>query len=128
MDSYRRIAALKIQSAQDRAHAIVEEIGRVENKVYASPGSKQLLRFVEDAAIRLQGLLEDERSIAKSDLLSASELETRLDRTPKLIPYLHILLGFVDVQGYRYGAAAHCPPAEIDSTGPATLQYHRRRT
>jgi len=107
MDSYRRIAALKLQSAQDRAHAIVEEIGRVENKVYASPGSKQLLRFVKDAAIGLLGLLESERSIADSDVLSASELETRLDRITKLIPYLHILLGFVE------GSEVHRSPGQL---------------
>jgi hypothetical protein len=107
MASYRRIAALKIQSAQDRAHAIAEEIGRVENKVYASPGSKQLLRFVQDAAIGLQSLLEDEASVADSDLLSASELETRLDRITKLIPYLHILLGFVD------GSDVHHSPGQL---------------
>jgi hypothetical protein len=107
MDSYRRIAALKIQSAQDRAHAIVEEIRRVENKVYASPGSKQLLKIVHSAAITLQGLLEDENAVAISEPLTASELETRLDRTTKLIPYLHMLLGFVD------GSDVHRSPGQL---------------
>jgi hypothetical protein len=107
MDSYRRIAALKIQSAQDRAHAIVEEIRRVENKVYASPGSKQLLNFVRDAAVKLQALLDDETATADSNLLSASELETRLDRTTKLLPYLHILLGFVE------GSEVHRSPSQL---------------
>jgi hypothetical protein len=134
MDSYRRIAELKIQSAQDRAHAIIEEIGRVENKVYASPGSKQLLKFVQDAAIRLQSLLEDERVVAGSDLLSDSELETRLHRTTKLIPVLHMLLGFVEgsdvnrspgqlIQPLRRYVRSIIPASEIVVKSKAELNY-----
>ena len=134
MDSHRRIAALKIQSAQDRASAIVEEICRVENRVYASPGSKHLLRFVKDAAIKLQGLLEAERKIADTEPLSASELETRLHRTTKLIPYLHMLLGFVEgsdvnrapgqlIQRLRRYVRSIIPESEIFVSAKAELNY-----
>lgn len=134
MDSYRRIATLKIQSAQDRAHAIVEEIRRIENKVYASPGSKQLLKIVEGAAIRLQGLLEDANAVPISDVLSAAELELRLDRTTKLIPYLHMLLGFVDgsdvqrspgqlIRPLRRYVRSIIPASEIVLRSKAELNY-----
>jgi hypothetical protein len=134
MDSYRRIAALKIQSAQDRASAIVQEICRVENRVYASPGSKHLLGFVKDAAIKLQGLLEAERKIADTEPLSASELETRLHRTTKLIPYLHMLLGFVEgsdvnrapgqlIQPLRRYVRSIIPDSEIFVSSKAELNY-----
>ncbi len=134
MDSYRRIAALKIQSAQDRASAIVEEKQRVENKVYASPGSQHLLNFVEDAAIKLQGLLEAEKDIANTDLLNASELETRLHRTTKLIPVLHMLLGFVEgsdvhrspgqlMQPLRRYVRSIIPESEIFVSAKAELNY-----
>src|SRR6266849_10079540 len=134
MDSYRRIAALKIRSAQDRASAIVEEKHRVENKVYASPGSQHLLKFVEDAAIRLQALLEAEKDIANTDLLNASELETRLHRTTKLIPVLHMLLGFVEgsdvnrspgqlIQPLRRYVRSIIPGSEIFVSSKAELNY-----
>jgi hypothetical protein len=96
MDSYGRIAALKIRTAQDRAHAVIEEVTRVENKVYVSPGSKRVLGFVRDAAVRIHSLLEDEKSVASADLLDSSQLETRLYRITKLLPLLHLVLGFVD--------------------------------
>src|SRR5579864_5064064 len=96
MDSYGRIAALKIATAQDRAHAIIEEVKRVENKVYASPGSRRVLSFVRDAAIRIQTLLEDQKAVTSTGLLTPSQLETRLHRITKLIPLLHQLLGFVE--------------------------------
>ncbi len=134
MDSYRRIAALKIQSAQDRASAIVEEICRVENRVYASPGSKHLLGFVKDVAIKLQGLLEAEKDIANTEPLNASELETRLHRTTKLIPYLHMLLGFVEgsdvnrtpgqlIQPLRRYVRSIIPESEIFVSSKAELNY-----
>ncbi len=81
MDSDKRIAGLKIQTAQERAHAVMEEVVRVENKVYVSPGSMRVLRFVADAASRIDGRLENEKSVANADLLSPPELETRL--TPR---------------------------------------------
>ena len=134
MDSYRRIAALKIQSAQDGASAIVEEICRVENRVYASPGSKHLLGFVKDVAIKLQGLLEAEKDIANTEPLNASELETRLHRTTKLIPYLHMLLGFVEgsdvnrtpgqlIQPLRRYVRSIIPESEIFVSSKAELNY-----
>ncbi len=110
MDSHRRIAALKIQTAQDRAHAVVEEVTRVENKVYASPASKRLLQFVLDAANRIHDLLEAEKAVADADLLTAAELETRLHRNIKLIPVLHLLLGFVD------GSDVHHSPGQLIPT------------
>src|SRR5260370_992818 len=134
MESYRRIAALKMQSAQDRASAIVEEICRVENRVYASPGSKHLLGFVKDVAIKLQGLLEAEKDIANTEPLNASELETRLHRTTKLIPYLHMLLGFVEgsdvnrtpgqlIQPLRRYVRSIIPESEIFVSSRAELTY-----
>jgi len=110
MDSYQRIAALKIRTAQERAHAVAEEVGRVENKVYASPASKRLLQFVLDVARRIQKLLEDEKAVASADLLTPAELETRLHRIIKLIPVLHLLLGFVD------GSDVHHSPGQLIPT------------
>lgn len=110
MDSYRRIAALKIQAAQDRTHAVIEEVSRVENKVYASPGSQRVLRFVRDAAGRIEGLLEDEKAIASAGPLTPPQLETRLHRTTKLLPLLHDLVGFVD------GSDVHHSPSQLIPT------------
>jgi hypothetical protein len=107
MDSYQRIAKLKIQAAQERAHAVLEEITRVENKVYVSPGSKRVLDFVRDAAQRIDGRLETERDVVEADLLDPPELETRLHRVTSLIPFLHILLGFVE------GSDVHHSPGQL---------------
>jgi len=134
MDSYRRIVALKIQSAQDRASAIVEEKRRVENKVYASPGSQHVLTFVGDAATKVQGLLEAEKAVANTDPLDASELETRIQRTTKLIPVLHMLLGFVEgsdvhrspgqlIQPLRRYVRSIIPASEIVVSSKAELNY-----
>jgi hypothetical protein len=110
MDSYQRIAALKIGTAQDRAHAILQEVSRIENKVYPSPGSKCVLQFVANAARRIHSLLEEERQISSGDLLSPPEIETRLDRISKLIPFLHRILGFID------GSDVHRCPAQLVPT------------
>ena len=110
MDSYKRIAALKIQTAQERAYAVTEEAARVENKVYVTPGSKRVLQFVCDAARRIDGRLENEKSIVAADLLSSEELETRLHRVTNLIPFLHLLLGFVD------GSDVHRSPGQLIPT------------
>jgi hypothetical protein len=110
MDSYKRIAELKIQTAQDRAHAVIEEVTRVEHKVYASPGSKCILRFVRDVAGRIDGLLEDQRSVVVADLLTPSQLEARLHRIAELLPVLHLLLGFVD------GSDVHRAPGQLMPT------------
>lgn len=114
MDSYQRIAALKIQTARDRAHAIIEEVTRVQNKVYASPASKLLLQFVLDAAGRIHNLLEAEKAVASANLLTAPELETRLHRNIKLIPVLHLILGFVE------GSDVHHSPGQLI---PALRRY-----
>lgn len=110
MDSYGRIAALKIETAQDRAHAVIEEVARVENKVYVSPGSKCVLTFVRDAASRIDGLLEEQKTVTSAGLLTASQLETRLHRITKLLPLLHQLLGFVE------GSDVHRSPGQLVPT------------
>lgn len=107
MDSYGRIAGLTIEAAQDRAHAIIEEVRRVENRVYASPGSKRVLSFVSDAAGRIGALLEDQKAVTGTGLLTVSQLETRLHRVTKLIPLLHQLLGFVE------GSDVHRSPGQL---------------
>lgn|GEM_PF-6350578 len=115
MDSYRRIAALKIQAAQDRTHAVTEEVTHVENKVYVSPGSRNILRFVRDAALRIEGLLEEQKPIVSSGPLTASQLETRLNRTTKLLPVLHQLVGFVE------GSDVHRSPGSTRTSPPPLL-------
>lgn len=110
MDSYKRIARLKIQTAQERAHAVLEEVTRVKNKVYVSPGSKRVLDFVADSAQRIDGRLESEKSVVDADLLDPPELETRLHRVTSLVPFLHILLGFVE------GSDVHHSPGQLVPT------------
>lgn len=107
MDSYRRIAGIKIQAAQDRTHAVIEEVNRVVNKVYVSPGSQGILRFARDAAARTEGLLEEQKPIASSGPLTASQLETRLNRTTRLLPFLYTLVGFVE------GSDVHRSPGQL---------------
>ncbi|HXX63929.1 MAG TPA: hypothetical protein VEO56_09040 [Bacteroidota bacterium] len=107
MDSYKRIAKLKIQAAQERAHAVLGEVARVENKVYVSPGSQNVVEFVGDAARRIDGRLEMEQAVVDADLLDPPELETRIHRVTSLIPFLHILLGFVE------GSDVHHSPGQL---------------
>ncbi len=114
MDGYRRVAALKIQAAQDRTHAVIEEVARVENKVYVSPGSQNILCFVRDAAARIEVLLEDQKPIASSSPLTEADLEIRLDRTTKLLPFLYELVGFVE------GSDVHHSPGQLI---PALRRY-----
>jgi len=108
MDSYGRIARLKVETAQDRARAIIEEVGRLENKGYASPGSRRLLSFVGGTAGKIDTLLEN--ALANAHFLTASQLDTRLHRVVTLIPYLHQLLGFVE------GSDVHHAPGQLIPT------------
>jgi len=73
-------------------------------------GSDCVLQFVSNAAARINDLLEGEKVIAATDLLSASEIEIRFDRITKLIPLLHLILGFID------GSDVHRCPAQLIPT------------
>jgi hypothetical protein len=110
MGSYERIATLKIETAQERAHAVSAEVARAQNRVYTSPGSRRVLDFVRDAAVRISGKLDSEKGIVADSLLSAAELETRRHRVTRLIPFLHVLLGFVE------GSDVHRSPGQLIPT------------
>lgn len=107
MDSYQQIALLKLQSAQDRARAIAEEVTRVETKLYTSPGCNRVLRFVSKAASEIHNVLEGEKSLANSGILDPAEFEVRLQRTIKIIPVLHRLIGFLE------GSDVHRSPGQL---------------
>ncbi|HLJ25967.1 MAG TPA: hypothetical protein VKY85_04600 [Candidatus Angelobacter sp.] len=96
MDSHRLVAQLKIESAQNRAQALIEEVGRIKNRPYSSPASKDILEFVQEAATAIRSLLESEKTVADASPLMPAELEVRLHRTIKVIPYLHTLIGFIE--------------------------------
>lgn len=134
MDSYEQIALLKIQSAQDRAHAVAEEASRAFNKIYASPGSGKILSFVSSAASAVQEALESQKQFCGSGLLSPAELEIRLHRRTKIIPALHLLIGFVQgsdmplcpgqlIQPLRRYAQSVIPNCEIVVSSKAELNY-----
>lgn len=108
MDSYGRIARLKVETAQDRARAVIEEVERLQNRVYASPGSKLVLSFVGGTAEKIDAQLEN--ALANASLLTASQLDTRLHRVATLIPFLHQLLGFVE------GSDVHHSPGQLIPT------------
>ena len=94
MDSSRLLAHLKIESAQNRAHALIEEVARLKNKTYSSPASKKILDFVSEAAAAINLLLE--KAVGDAEILRPAELDVRLHRIIKVIPYLHTLLGFIE--------------------------------
>jgi hypothetical protein len=94
MDSSRLLAQLKIESAQNRAQALIEEVGRLKNKTYSSPASRKILDFVSEAASAIHSLLD--KAVADAEVLRPEELDVRLHRTIKVIPYLHTLIGFIE--------------------------------
>ena len=107
MDSYQQIGLLKIQSAQDRSHAVAEEVERVKNRLYTSPGCNRVLEFVGKAAEEIHALLDSEKPLAVSGLLDPAEFEVRLQRIIKIIPVLHRLIGFVE------GSDVHRSPGQL---------------
>ncbi len=137
MDSFQRVADLKIGSAQDRAHALELEVERVENRIYSSPGSKRLLAFVRRAAGDIKGALESERNVATSGILSASEFEVRISRIIQVLPLLHLLVGFVEgsdihhapgqlIQPFRRFVQSVVPSAELIVSSKPELNYSIR--
>ncbi|MCU1301371.1 MAG: hypothetical protein JWQ87_1655 [Candidatus Sulfotelmatobacter sp.] len=134
MDSFQQIALLKIESAQDRTHAVSQEVSRALNKVYASPGSEKILLFVGQAASAVRDALETQKQYCSGDLLSAPELEIRLHRITKIIPTLHLLIGFIQgsdipqcpaqlIQPLRRYTQSVLPNSEVIVSAKSELNY-----
>lgn len=110
MDSFRRIIALKIETAQDRIDGLLGEIRELETKTYSSPGSRAILNFVRESAISIRKFLSEEHEIADSGLLQPKELEVRIHRRTQLLPLLHQLLGFIEGSDINECPGALVPP------------------
>jgi hypothetical protein len=137
MDGYGFIADLKIQSAEDRAQALIEEVDRAHIKVYSSPGSKRVLAFVREAAYGILNRLQAEKSVSAGGLLTSAELDVRLHRLTKVIPFLHLLIGLVEgsdvnrspgqlIQPLRRFIRSVIPSAELVVSSKPELNYSIR--
>lgn len=135
MDSSRLLAGLKIEAAQNRAQALIEEVARLKNKTFSSPASKKILDFVEEAAAAINSLLE--KAVADAEILRPAELDVRLHRTVKVIPYLHTLIGFIEgseipkspgqlVQPLRRYVRSVIPNSDIVVSSKTELNYSIR--
>ena len=106
-EAYQRIALLKVSGAHDRSQALINEIRRVENRVYPSPASKGILEVVRIAAESIQNQLAREQELLSTDLLSTAEFDVRLQRIIGVLPLLHELLGIVE------GSDVHHAPGQL---------------
>src|SRR3989442_758540 len=96
MAGSEKIVSLKIEVARQRCEALSDEIGSLKNKGYSSGGTLKLLLFVEKAAGVILSYLDEQKSLPDRELLTEDELEDRVHRLTELIPFLHILLGFIE--------------------------------
>jgi hypothetical protein len=97
------IVSLKIEVARHRCEGLTRETKQLKNKDYSSRGSNILIEFVEKATGSVLAYLQKEETLPDKDLLAEDELEDRIHRVSKLLPFLHYLLGFVE--GSEIGVA-----------------------
>jgi hypothetical protein len=107
MESFKRIILRVIESAEDRLAAVQDEVIRVQNRIYPSPGSQKLLDFVREAAAELNKILHEQQSVVHAGLLTSAELDVRLHRYVELVPLFHELVGLVE------GSDVHHSPGQL---------------
>lgn len=107
MESFKRISLRILESAEDRLDALQQEVVKVQNRIYSSPGSSKLLNFIREAASELRKILHDQQSVVQAGLLSPAELDVRLHRYVELVPLFHELLGLVE------GSDVHHSPGQL---------------
>lgn len=98
-----RIVSLTIEVARQRCEGLIRETKQLKNKDYSAKGSSILVEFVSKATESVLAYLQKEESLPDKDLLTEEELEDRVRRVSKLLPFLHVLLGFVE--GSELGTA-----------------------
>ena len=129
-----QIVSLKIEVARHRCEGLTREITQLKNKDYSSIGSSILIQFVEKANQLVLGYLQKEEDLPDKNLLTEEELEDRIHRVSKLIPFLHYLLGFVEgseigvapvplVLQLRRLARSLIPGSEVAISARAELNY-----
>lgn len=107
MESFNRVSLRIIGAAEDRLDALREEVARVQNRIYSSPGSQKLLNFIREAATELKKILHDQQLVVQAGLLRPAELDVRLHRYVELVPLFHELLGLVE------GSDVHHSPGQL---------------
>ena len=75
MDSHQSINSVRIQTAQDRSNALIEQVRRLKTRVYSSPASHILLNFVHDCALNIGTLLQREQALSEGELLKPEEID-----------------------------------------------------
>lgn len=91
-----QIISLKTEVARHRCEALAREIRRLKSKEFSSRGSTRLIKFVETGTKTVLDYLQAEENLPDRDLLKEEELDDRIHRATKLIPFLHYLLGFIE--------------------------------
>jgi hypothetical protein len=107
MDDGLNLASLKIELARRRCEGLREELRSLRTQDYSSPGSTLLIDFVEKAIDAIRSFLKSEGELAEAGLLDAAELEIRVHRITQLIPYLHLILGYIN------GSDTSCTPTPL---------------
>jgi len=82
-------------------------VKRLRTRYYPSPGAHVLLDFVEKATTHIETSLPQEASRADLGVLKTHELELRMQRHCRLVPFLHDILGLLQ------GSDVDNTPAEI---------------
>jgi hypothetical protein len=98
-----QIVSLKIEVARQRCEGLARETAHLKNRDYSSQGSNILIEFVEKATESVLAYLQEEETLPDKDFLTDEELEDRIHRVSKLLPFFHYLLGFVE--GSEIGVA-----------------------
>jgi len=90
------VANLVIDNITDRCTSLKNELVRFGEKEYPSLGPYRLIKFLQSAndeiVKQVNIIVQDKDTLS---LLTEEQIEIRLYRYAKLIPYLHVLLSFI---------------------------------
>jgi hypothetical protein len=86
-----------ITAIKERCAALFAELDRLEIKQFPSVGPRSLLKLIRKANESiLTRIGELENSSALRRIITPDQFEQRINRVAKLIPFLHILLSFLE--------------------------------
>ncbi|MGD0226796.1 MAG: hypothetical protein ABSF71_31085 [Terriglobia bacterium] len=106
MENPNPLKDLKFEAARKRCRALKAEVKKLETKQFASPGAVVLQKFVSQANEAILGYLEAESGNPDLSLLAPRELELRVHRACRFVPFLYAQLGIF------IGAEINNVPAE----------------
>lgn len=134
MSHASRLTEVKVQSSLDRCTAFGLALVNLEAKIQTSPATRLVLSLLRQINDNLAESIRSLHTTPDLDLLTPSEVERRVHRVSRNIPYLYTILGLIEhadaasvpsdlIAPLRREAQELLPGAELIVVAEPTLNY-----